>query len=544
MSQIQYSVNLSGDDIPLLSALKSSTVIVGKIDQDFELEINSNNRLQKEKRIPQAYYAHNVMPTGQGYQSVGYIEKIAAHPTATDFNGAFTLRDIDENKSFFSPSGGKNYIWDRNIAQWRSVNPIIGNETALVTVAFLAGETYIYYEKIGCFKYNRVTQLLEAVVLIGLVTNQINGICAAQGFMLAWDDSNNVYRSQSTSPLDFTPDSALGSGAGVPEDIKGKIVVILPISNGYIVYTTDNAVGASFQQNIRYPFSYKEVTGSAGIASANHVSWLDNIGEHYAWTKAGLQKINKSVATPIFPELTDFLVAKIFEDYDTTIDDFIVTKLTSQVDVAVTVVGERFVVVSYGITPPVFTHAIVYDLAYKRFGKLKISHVNCFKFNIPNLSGDITWDMLGDLTWDDLGDTTWDDLGIQILTAETPKEIIAFLGMDGQIKIVNFDLVHTNDLGVLILGKYSYVRERLITIDSIEIDNFEENYNFTLVHFNSVNGKITKYKTNPFLELVDGLLKKYLCKRPFNTGKNHSFVFKGTFHLISVILTFHQDGRR
>lgn len=544
MSQVQYSVNLSGDDIPLLSALKTSTVIVGKIDQDYELEINSNNRLQKEKRIPQAYYCHNVMPTGQGYQSVGFMEKIVAHPTATDFSGAFTLRDIDENKSFFSPSGGKNYIWDRNVASWMSINPIIGSETALVTVAFLAGETYIFYGKIGCFRYDRTTKTLIPVVLVGLVVSLINGICASQGFLLAWDDTNNIFRSQSLSPLNFTPDPSLGSGAGVPEDIKGKIVVVLPITNGYIVYTTDNAVSASFQQNIRYPFTYKEVQGSSGIASVTHVSWLDNIGEHYAWTKGGLQKINKSNATPIFPELTDFLVSKIFEDYDTITDSFNITKLTSQVNVSVTVVGERFVVISYGITPPEFTHAIVYDIAYKRFGKVRVNHVNCFKFNVPNLSGDISWDMLGDLLWDDLGDTTWNDLGSQLLTAETPKEIIAFLGKNGQIVVMNFDLVHTNDTGVLVIGKYQYVREQLLTLDSIQLENMEVDYNFSLVHLVSLDGKNTKYKNVPFLNISEGTFRQFLCTPPQTTGINHSIVAKGTFHLISGVLNFHLSGRR
>lgn len=544
MSQIQYSINLATDDIPLLSALKSNTVIVGKIDQDYELEINSQNKLQKEKKIPEAYYVHNVMPTGQGYQSVGYMEKILAHPSAIDFNGCFTLRDIEENKSLFSPSNGKNYIWDRNFNSWQSVNPITGHEGALITIAYIAGETYIYYEKIGCFTYNKLTGKLDSVILVGLVPTLINGICSANGFLLAWDDDNNIYRSQSLSPLNFTPDPSLGSGAGVPEDIKGKIVVVLPISNGYIVYTTDNAVGATFQQNIRYPFIYREVNGSSGITIPAHVSWQDNLGEHYCWTKSGLQKINKSTAISVFPEATDFLVAKKFEDYDTVIDSFVETNLGTQLKVAVTVIGSRFLVISYGVLATEFTHALVYDIAYKRFGKLKINHVTCFKYNSPTLSGDITWAMLADLTWEDLADTTWQDLGSQLLTAEIVKEIIAFLGKNGQVQIVNFDLIHTNDSGVIVLGKYQYVRERLLTLDTIQFENLETVYNFTLTHLVSLNGKTIKYKTNPFLNEQDGTFRQFHCKKPFNTGINHSVAAKGTFHLISGILNFHLDGRR
>lgn len=543
MSQIPYSANLAADDFPLLSKLQSRTVIVGKNDQDYELEINSNQKLQKERRLPQAYYAHDVMPSGQGYQSIGYIQKIAKHSSATDFKGAFVLRDQEENKTLYSPAAGRNYIWDRNFNEWRSINPMFGVETNLVTVAYLNGETYIYYEKIGCFKYNKTTQLIEPVVLVGLVAANINGICASQGFLLAWDDLNFIYRSQPGSPLDFTPDSALGSGAGIPEDIRGKIVVVLPISNGYIVYTTANMVAAVFQTNIRYPFIYKEISGSSGIVSPDHVSWQDNLGDHYAWTIAGLQKVNKSQAIPIFPEVTDFLIAKIFEDYNAATDLFEVTKLTAQLNTQITVVGSRYIVISYGVSDSLFTHAIIYDLAFKRFGKVRINHIDCFTFVVPNLSGDITWEMLDGLSWDDLGDTTWADLETQLRTEETPKEIVAFLGVDGLVSIINFDLVQTNNVGLIVFGKYQYVRDRLLVLDSVDLENIDTGVNFTLVHLVSLDGKSTTFKNNLFLRLsVDGL-RSYNTIRPQNTGKNHTLIGKGTFNLTSMELKFHSDGR-
>ena len=544
MSQIQYSANLSNDDFPLLSVLQGRTVIVGKTDQDYELEVNQN-KLQRERRIPQAYYAHNVMPSGQGYQSVGFLEKIPPHPIATDFSGYFTVRDIDENKSLYSPSGGKNYVWDRNVGAWTSVNPITGHESALVTFAYLGGETYIFYQKIGCFKYDRLTQAFVSVTLVGLNVLLINGICSSSGFLLAWDDTNTIYRSQAASPLDFTPAPELGSGSGVPEDIRGKIVVVLPIANGYIVYTTDNAVGASFQQNIRYPFVYKEINGSSGINESNHVTWQQNLGEHYVWSKSGLQKVNKTSAVQVFPEVTDFLISKVFEDYDTTTDSFIVTKLTSQVNVLCHVIGERFLVISYGVVTGIFTHAIVYDLAFKRFGKIKIEHVHVFKFVIPNLSGEITWDMLGDLSWDDLGDTTWNDLGFQVLTQETPKEIIAFLGKDGKVSVVNFDLVHIDDAGVIVLGKYQFVRENLVQLDEIRLENIDQSFvNFAIKHFVSTNGKTIAYKNNPYLKESSESFRHYLCTPPQTIGINHSIAVKGTFHLANLNLTMHLVGRR
>jgi hypothetical protein len=541
MAQIPFRANLANDDFPLLSALHGRTVIIGRLDQDYELEVNTQNRLQKEKQIPQAYYVHNVMPSGQGYQSIGYIEKIPAKVGTTDFRDAFIIRDPDENKALLSPSAGKNYIFDRNFNEWRSISPILAAENALVTVAYIEGDTYIYYEKIGAFKYNRLTQLLDPVVLVGLVAANINGICSANGFLLAWDDLNNIYRSQAGDVLNFTPDPALGSGSGIPEDIRGKIVILLPIANGFIVYTTANAVGAVFQQNIRYPFIYREIEGSAGIIRGDHVSWQDNLGEHYVWTIAGLQKVNKTKAAPIFPEATDFIVSKIFEDFNTVTNTFEVTKLASQVNIHLTVVGARFIVISYGIGTTEFTHAIVHDLAYKRFGKLKINHVDCFTYFVSNLSGEITWEMLAGLSWDDLGDTTWDDFAFQVATKETPKEILAFLGKDGQVQVANFDLVHNNDTGVIILGKYQYIRERLLVMDEIHVENVDQGNNFDLILLSSMDGKNISKVSSPFLASSSGQFREYKSRE---RGLNHSIGAKGTFHLASLELVFHTDGRR
>lgn len=543
MSTVSYSANLSSDDIPLLSAFQGPTVIVGKIDQDYQLGINDQNRLQKSKHEPQAYYAHNVMPSGQGYQSIGFIPKIPGLPATGDFWDIFVLRDPDENKSLFSPSHGKNYIYDQNVGHWASVGAIPNADALLVTVAYVGGETYIYYEKIGCFKYTKSTKTLDPVTLTGLVANQIIGICSSQGFLLAWDDSNTVYRSQAATPLDFTPDPSLGSGAGIPEEIKGKIVILLPISNGFMIYTTENTVAATFQQNIRYPFIFREVDGSSGGFSSDQISWKDNVGEHYTWSKSGLQKLNKSKAVPAFPEVTDFLVAKIFEDYNELTNEFEIQKLSGLLNIKISMVGSRFLVISYGISSSLFTHAIIFDSAYRRFGKVKIDHTDVFNYAVPNLSGIITWEMLGDLTWDDLGDTTWADFDSQVSTKETPKSIIAFMMNDGSISVVNFDLIQTGNNGVLVLGKYQYVRERDIVLDTVELENINTDANFELIHMVSINGRTTKWTNPATLVESDDQYRRFHTKHPYRTGKNHSLAVKGTFHLSNLKLGFHLDGR-
>jgi len=540
MSQIAYQANLASGFYPFLSRYQGQTVIsVGK-DQAFrQTAIIGESDKDDNKGVPQLYYCHNAIPTVQGIQSIGYTQKLAGLVGVTNFNGIFLLKDPEENKFLFSPSGGFNYIYNANNTAWQSVSPIISYPTnADITIAYLNGQTYIYFARIGCYKYNRITNLLEPVTLIGINPTLINGICESSGFLLLYDDFT-IYRSQVINQLDFTPDPALGSGSSIPEGLQGKIVCCLKINDGFIIYTTANIVSASFSQNIRFPFTYNEVDGSAGLVHQSQVAWINNTGVHYAWTKVGLQLINKNKATMIHPDVTDFLTSKIFEDFDETTNTFTTTKLTSLLNISIAIVGKRFLVISYGITE--LTHALVFDLSIKRWGKYKITHVAAFEYFIPNLSGEITWEMLGELTWENLGESTWEDFTSQIETVEQPKDTLAFLLKDGTITTVQMDQIGTNHSGVAVFGKYQYIRERLLQLDDIEVENIDQDMaNFTLVLLSSTNGKVIDQITTPFLSENADTYRKY---NSTVNAKNHTLAFKGTFCLSSMQLKFNQVGR-
>jgi hypothetical protein len=309
----------------------------------------------------------------------------------------------------------------------------------------------------------------------------------------------------------------------------------------FIVYTTANAVSASFQQNIRYPFIFKEIDGSAGIVNPDHVSWQDNTGEHYVWSKSGFQKLNKSKSIQIFPVVSDFLAAKVFEDYNEVTDVLTATKLTTQLNIKLTVIGARWLVISFGVAQGLYTHALVYDIAFKRWGKLKITHVDCFNYAVPNLSGNITWAMLGSLSWADLGSTTWNQLASQVQTAETPNEIMGFLKADGSVSIANFDQIHTTgDNGILVIGKYQFSRANLLSLDEIAVENVDPNSDFSIKVLTSVDGKNVYTVSTPYNDVSNGNFRNYLTDK---VGINHSIVGKGTFNFASMELVFHPHGR-
>lgn len=539
MSTISYRANLLSQHFPFLSQHHGRTIIVPKQDQAFTYRANVLQNPSDEDKdigIPQAYYMHNVMPTSEGLRSVGFTQRIAGLPGHIDFDGIALLRDINENRFLFSPAGGKNYVFDGNVGIWASI-PLVSSiypvliNSQFLTIAYINGHTYICYKKTGVFEYNSTTKLFDAVVLTGVVVTNLNGITSSNGFLIAWDDFN-IYRSSGIDPLNLTPDITTGAGFSIPQDIKGRIIICLPVSTGFIIYTTANAIGATFTQNIRFPFNYIEINGSAGVIPPVQSFWQYNNTFHYSWTRAGLQKVDKTNAVAASSDVTDFLSDKIFEDYDDINDLFLTTNLTSNLLVRVSLCEKRFIVISYGISG--FTHALVHDLNFKRWGKIKLNHIAAFEFFIPTIYGVVSWDQLQTLSWDQLGLTTWDDLNTQILPTEHAKETLGFLQQDGTVVTVNFDLTQINCAGVCVLGRYQYVRERLLNLNEIEVNSIPVNSNFTLKVLPSIDGSTLLPAITPFLAINSGKYRKYLCDV---WGKNHSIVGKGSFDLSSLELT-------
>lgn len=547
MTQYIFRGNLSAARFPLVSTFEGRSIIIPQYDQNFQKLANfSGGDTDRDIGIPQIFYCQDVMPTSEGFQSVGYETVVSPIiPAQTDFDQAFVVRDVDENKGLFAPASGKNYMFNANLNVWNSVNPIAPGtftDTTLVTVANLRGHTYQFYQQNGCYEYNFTTNLIAAVALGGLTVANIMGICAAVAYLIAWDSSNTVYWSSTITATDFTPSLSTGAGSEIPNDIKGDIVVCLPIPNGFVIYTTKNAVLASYTGNIRLPWLFKEIPGSAGVENPGAVTWESNTGFHYAWTTAGLLKVEKTGASPELPEITDFLAARIFEDYDAASGLLIQQYLGANLYVKLTLLGTRYLIISYGITRNLYTHALIYDIGLKRFGKVKITHVDCFDWPAPNLFGVHTYDSLSPRTYDDLAGTTYDGLSLQQITFTKPKRNIAFLQQDGTVKVLQFDLGVYNDNAVLFIGKFQLVRTRSITAINVEVENVDlANSNFDLTILATFDGKnFAASLAPPLVRRTENVLL-YGGKI---TGLNHTLRFNGAFNLVSLLLTVISNGDR
>lgn len=538
--------NLSAAVYPFATVLSDRTIVLPGYDQNYDRIADASSTV-KNRGIPQSMYMHNCVPTAQGYQSVGYDNYVETMVPATlDFDTVFPLTYTTpfNAKILFSPSLGANNIYDGVVGAWRSVSPFasgIINALTLVTTATVNGTSYIYYESLGCYSYNLTTKVLDLITLTGLTATSVVGITSAQGYLLAWSETDIAW-SSATTPTDFTPSAITGSGGGSPQFAKGKIRFCVPISGGFMVYCEQNVVSATYSGNINFPFIFAEVANSGGVVSPEQVSYQSNLASHYAWTTSGFQELTKTAAAGIFPEASDFLAALYYEDFDEATLTFTEQFLTGTLAVKLSAIADRYIVISYGITAGIYTYAIMYDLFLKRWGKFKITHVKCFEWNAPNVYGAVTYDDLINLTYDDLSGATYDDLLTSVDTPIFQKKQLCFLKLDGSVEAVNFDMKLANASGVLFLGKFQFDRNHFVTHQGSDVESINTVFdNFRFYLSKTLDGKTLLPLEAPMNTYTGPKIEKY---RQRVTGQNVCSAFIGAFNLTTYIIWYTQGGFR
>lgn len=353
---------------------------------------------------------------------------------------------------------------------------------------------------------NTTTVALEKQSLTGLTDGDDpvypQGLTTYSGYLLAWTE-DAFYWSSTIDPTDFTPDLATGAGGGQVEAAKGKITFVSPFASGLYLFTDKNTVSALYSNNVRYPFVFKEIAQSGGLANANFVAKESLSVRPIAYTSSGLQRISTTAgAEAIFPQLTDFLASSQMEDW---FDGALHTvSLTDVMQKALAYVGDRYLVISYGAAG--LTHAVVFDTALERWGKLRKDHVAVIE---------------------------WDITPPEV--AETPKNTLALLQADGTILTVS---VVTPASAVAIFGKYQYVRQRTLQLQEIVAENISADCVVTAMP--AVYGKTTS-------DVAVSLIRRDGEAATYGTncvGTNISLRFEGTFSLTSLVLSFNIHGAR
>lgn len=542
--------NLNASIFALATELWGRSVIVPGIDENYEKVLVSGTDLARDKGIPQVYYLHNTMPTAQGYQAIGYTQNVDNSAAAvTDFDKVFPFQLASTNQFLYCPAMGKNYIYDLNKGGWFSALQFLPgtiSAATLITTAAVNGNTYIGIGTTGIYLYDEVKQVLVQQLVNSFDANisVIKGICGSYGYMLYWDDRSLVWSSV-LDPLNITPSVVTGAGGGKLQQAKGKIIVVLPISGGVLVYCEKNVVSGRYTGNINFPFSFNEVPGSAGITTPENVSWQDNLDTHYAWTRAGLQAVSiQGQAQLFYPEVTEFLAGRIFEDFDESTLTWSSQYLTEVLNIGLTVVEEGYVIISYGVDLGIFTHALIFDIGLQRWGKVKITHTDCFQWNSPGATSAYTYAQLAPSTYAELAPATYADLAATIiLHQEGPRKTIAFLQASGNVYTVNFDLSELTADGVLLLGKYQIRRNRRTVHQQTDVEVKGTGSSFNAYVVPTQDGK-TLLAPIPMAQIFTGVSgpqqRRYGCMQ---NAYNISLLFTGSFDMVSVMTDLADGGK-
>lgn len=510
MSQITVRPDLKPTVFPLLSIDQGRTVLIRDGSNTAPQRQNLGpDADEMEVTAPQAYYMHNVLPTSSGFQSISY-EDVIAGSAGNNFQMCFTVKDAAGRRSLIAHNGFNFYYYDVALG-WRIAANAVPSNT--VTYATAQGYTYIFVAGVGCYRFDAINKVMIAVTFTGLDSTKIRGIVAFQGYLIAWGDasiswSTTLDWSANPSVIDFVPSLITGAGGGDVEGAKGRITFCSALTTGIICYTTENAVSASYSGNARFPFSFREIQGAGGISSGDYAVSEASGGAQYAYTTAGIQLISVQNAQLVFPAASDFLGSSLFEDFDETTRTFTYVKLTTVMKKKVQLIASRYLVLSYGVNE--LTHAIIYDIALKRWGKLKITHTACFEFSIAEPE-----------------------------VTETPKRVFGFLQSTGAIKLVNFSRAKAGN-GVLLLGKYQYTRQRLLQLQEVIVESIDDDFQFELLDLYTTDGKNNLVGTITPMPSTDQV-RSYKCH---NVGINHSLMLLGAFSLVSMVMSFNLHGRR
>lgn len=537
MAQIPFRGNLQAATFPLLSKLAGRTVIDPGPDQTYFQLVSANAAAPTDRGVPNVVYAHNVMPSTYGWQSVKYNNVYFAPPSeeAAIFSDIHFVQ-CTRGGQVPAPTGTKTYlslaydpfaaeafmyVMDVELGNWRRItgglthpttgDPFVFTQDTVLTSTTVNGVTYLYASGIGCFLYDDTIDVLLFRELAGLDPVDILGISSSNGYMFAWT-INSIAWSSVINVEDFEPSDISGAGGGSLQEAQGAIVGAISTVHGLIIFTEENAVSAVYSGNEEFPWNFKAIPGSGGVANKQQFS-LDQAEQYYyAFTTKGIQQVTHLRVNTALPHISDFISGGIFEDFDSVTKVFSTVKLAGAMKKALTTIGDRYVVMSYAVAPEgVFTHAIVLDLLQGRLGKLKVEHTQVFERK--------------DLTFGNI---------------DTPRDIIGFVTSSGLCKALDFDDTAISTDSVLLLGKFQLQRSRLVEAQELELENAGSSGPLEVTVYASPNGKELGNAQPAFLREETENSQQWLLQ---GVGINLSILLIGTFNIISYVLWTNPHGR-
>lgn len=522
MAQIAYRGNLSAAIFPMTLADAGRTIIAPQADQNFDRRVDPAGE-QKDAGIPQAIYMENVLPTANGYQSVGFRARTvlpakSAGVGAVTVNHAFVVADGVDEAVILAREGTAGYedVISNNIncsLAWQYQSGATVPTGDKHSIAQVRGTNY-WCDRTLLFTFaiNTATKQVTFTDVSGSVTGitvaNIKHICSSYNYLIALLDDGSIAWSSTTTPTDFTPSLVTGAGSETPSGAaNSQFLVEHP--QGFYIYCQNSVVFAQYTGNSRYPWKFIPVADAGGYTDSVQVSGSYLTDAQYGVDNSNkIQIISGIKAELVAPEVSTFLERKKYKDTFNYADNtFGYTSGT--VNAHLNYILDRYVVVSYGYTGSLLhNYAFVYDTLLQRYGTLELDHAfilasaSAVVF-IPISQGSVPY--------------TW-----------------------------SLDIYDTNATfqAVLLLGKFQYIRSRNIKLEEVEIESAQDasriTQNFSLILFPSLDGK--NFDTP--VTLTPTITHELITAPAHKTAKNHSLLLKGAFDVNTLQLKFTLAGDR
>lgn len=528
MAQIPYRANLSAAIFPMTLARAGRSVIIPGADNNFDRRVDPAGE-QTDAGIPQVIYGENILPTEQGYQSVGYRPLGGSFPSQPT---ECTMLAVPENQAMQAVTllFTATKIYSCYKPGWKEVVvsgafPVVSE--SMCSYAIVRGVVYIQtFTRLHTLTYDAFTDTHTLTDITATVTpagfmNDVASICSSYNYLIAVKPAaGTVHWSSTLTATDFVPSTITGAGSGSPTGAPLGAVVRAN-SEGFFIFGSP-VIGVRYTGNVRYPWRFDPIEGTSfrwtrGLggdyqSSAYIVS--TNNSDIYALTPSGYEHIGEQLA-----ELINRISYTDSFNYTTNVFGLTFTG-TPSAEYRLTFLLDRYIILSRsdGTVADKYSHAYVYDTKFKRYGVLKIYHthiseiVNLFSFGIR-----------------------------QIIFVDTYAGTTTAMTMDVQNQ-------YTYMQGVIVIGKMQYVRSRFLCLDEVSAESTHlspadgSSRNFQAYALPTLDGKTFLPAVPLFLDTTrsGSQVMNYFSSAE---GKNISLMFKGAFDLSSVEMKFHLGGK-
>lgn len=457
----------------------AGTVLVG---QAFDQNLQASGQ-QVAAEIPQAFFMQNILPIQRGFASVHYTRVVGAYTYPVYLDRVYTLRDAEGNVALYAPVDGAALIYTAATGSWVQYASPTGE---IGGVVYLKGKTYVLIRGAGIYCYNFTTPAWELQTATGIGSFDDIITMVAVSSYLVLGTTQQLYYSDPLNPLLFT---AAPGGAGTTGilALRGDIVTALAIAAGAIIYTTHNAILMLYSGNANVPFVFREIQGSAGVASSEHVTYDTTLAGHVAWTSDGFMQVSQQGAQLIWPELSDSIAGGIISLFGG--NNYPALQKYAGLDVKCSAVGTRYIVISVRKAGEVeFGVGYVYDNALDRWGRIDIPHVDVFEYRKPEFVAAYTYDVMAGFTYDQIATKTYGGLMYQVAgKAAQFGTMFGIVNKQGAVFIAlppttaTLDQLESDTSGaatpLLCLGRYRSIRPNAVCIQEMQISNQAEGIN-------------------------------------------------------------------